>query len=531
MNGGHITLNDVLLSFTSLIQSQQDEEHDPTPTEYFAAVLTTMAHSIEQASQSQGTTGEDNMDDYVINCMKILEAVIPNSSLAIVRNQFRSLSSTMMQLIQASQDNQPLLKNAIKLLGTLLNVQEYSDSFWANVQPLQCINTILAFIEHNDLKLRKLAQEQLISLLKQHSLQKAKAVRNYLADYCIGVIQACTRSSYKRSLYIILFLESASCYLPTASNENDENDKLLVLFGEMLNLQSCKQPVLTAAVIRSIDAFFQSPNYPMSCTSTVNLLTLLVSTRLQTDDMESHSYRYLALASGFIRLNGMDGLSSIRMLKKVLKAILTGFAAQFVQIHDAAATALKRMIGEGIPYHLREQMIQQAMTYAEEEIYGDGGGHNGKETVAPFVNQLIQTLETLLVNKYKSAWVHIVNVTKKLFETIRQNNGATVLLLSNLVSQLAQIYESAETGAMQLDASIHLVIGETLGIAIRSFGFASFTNVVPFRNRSSQTPAFVVIDKDREWLLSLFHNNLKRRGCALQPSRHWSPLTGVNPYC
>ena len=103
-------------------------------------------------------------------------------------------------------------------LGTLLCAQDMSDGYWGNVQPLQCLNTILVMLEDSNAKLRKVAEDQILRLLQQHRLHKAKAVRAYVADFCFGILKSCTRSNYKRSLYIVLFLEKALALLATGEN-------------------------------------------------------------------------------------------------------------------------------------------------------------------------------------------------------------------------------------------------------------------------------------------------------------------------
>ena len=58
-----------------------------------------------------------------------------------------------------------------------------------------------------------------------------------------------------------------------------------------------------------------------------------------------------------------------------------------------------------------------------------------------------------------------------------------------------------------------MALGDTLGTAIRSCGVANFLTVVPFREASS--PAYIGVDRAREWLLSLLHANLKLMRCRL----------------
>ena len=236
-------LASVLDAYGSVIRSQQEEgkEHEPTPTEFFVATLKTLGNAGEQSS------------DFLVSTLRIIEAVIPQAAQPIVRAQFTQLSANLLEIIVQSADNAQLLRVSLVAFGSLLCAQDKSEGFWANVQPLQCMNTILLMLEDSNTKLRKVAEDQVIRILLQHQQSKAKALRTYVANFCSGVLKSCTRANYKRSLYIVLFLESALALIA------DDGDRPKKYFDQLLGLVDCGQPVLTAAVLRSLDAYFQSP--------------------------------------------------------------------------------------------------------------------------------------------------------------------------------------------------------------------------------------------------------------------------------
>ena len=254
-----MSLPATLSAYGDIIKGQQDAggEHEPTPTEYFAVISATLGQATEQSPE------------FLTDSIKILDAVSLQASTAVVRGQFRSLCASYQQIITLSTDNAQLLKTTLSALGTLLYVQEVSDTFWGNVQALQCLNTLLAFLEDANMKLRKVAYDQLIRLMTLHKEKKSKAFRTYVADFCIGIMSNCNRADYKRSLYIVLFLERAAAYLPEEANYS------VRLFETAISLQSSNQPVLTAAVLRAADALFQSPQYSLAPSETASCLRIL----------------------------------------------------------------------------------------------------------------------------------------------------------------------------------------------------------------------------------------------------------------
>ena len=98
----------------------------------------------------------------------------------------------------------------------------------------------------------------------------------------------------------IIFL---AAYLP------EDKEYSVRLFETSLSLQSSNQPVLTAAVLRAADALFQSPQYSLAPTETAACLRILASTKLVTKDMESHTYRHLAMGSAMVKLHHQGAFS------------------------------------------------------------------------------------------------------------------------------------------------------------------------------------------------------------------------------
>lgn len=464
-------LAEVMEAITEVIRQQQKAgtEHEPTSTEYFAAISATLGAGTYTAA-------------HLVEMLKILDAVTPLSAPAVVRSQFRTLSVCLLKIAKAATDDTRLLRITLAVLGSLLRGQETSEGFWGAINSLQCINALLAFIDDPRLKLRKTAQDQVAQLLIHHKQHGSKSARSYVTDFCMEIMRACTRSEYKRSLHILLFLENSMALLP--------DESLAALLETALRLQACEQPVMTAAIYRTTDAFFQSSYLTISTQDLQACLNMVVEGRPLTADMEAHAYRCTAIASGLTCLHKKSPNLSAAMLHPCVMVLVEGCEADFTQIHCAAATALKRIIGACIS----DAMIEEA-----------------RISVSSPLKLLLSSLGSLLQLRYQHSWVQVMDSIRAMFDRLRGDVGAD--LLRELIEKVAAAFEAIELGAVEVAPDVHSALREVIGAALRAVGCAMFLDIIPLH--SNDSPAYAGIDDNREWVLDVLHTNLKLIPCAL----------------
>lgn len=460
-------LSEVVSALEDVIRSQQinGKEHEPTSTEYFAIIL---------SSISSG-----KHDENLVYMLNILGAVIPSSSVTVVRSQFKQLSNCLLKIAKANAEDTNLLQVCLETLGSAMRAQDTSDGFWGAVYALQSINAFLACMDDSRFKIRKTCNDQLIMLLRDFKRAGARAVRSYVGDFCLGVLRSCSRSEYKRSLFIILFLESATVFFP---------ESMICTTCEIaLRLQACEQPVLTAAVCRMIDALYQNSLLSLSGDKCHDSLQILMDMKPATNDMEANTYYCTALASGLTYLHKTDSNLSNSLLPSAILSLVAGCETEFTQIHCAVGSALKRLI-----------------TSCMDGIVASGSSNTT-------LNKVIQAVETLLHLKYQHSWLYVMDAIRSLFDRYRGDEAR--ILLCNIVSKLADLYQAINSTALQVEVGVEVALGDTLGAALRSCGFTNFLSIVPLRDPSS--PVYVGIDPAREWILSILHSNLKMIRCKL----------------
>eukprot|EP01038_Epipyxis_sp_PR26KG_P008350 gene8350-11296_t len=491
-------LRDTLTVFQDIIKSQQlqGQEHEPTPTEYFALITSLLISEPNNENLSE--------------LLQILIVVIPKASSNVVRSQFNHIAQVLMTLAQINHENTDLLLFILQTMGKLIVEQECTDSFWNGMIALKSINVLLAFIDDDRSTIRSITHSELKSLMKKHTTYHCSFIRNYLTDFCIEVFKSCCRSDYKRSLYLVLFLEGLAIGYISSTHINK-------LMENILKLQQSEIPKLTAAICRLIDSLFQYPvnPFPFPFDATVNSYKLLLRSRPSTNDMEANTFYCTALSSGFICIHKLNRLTSYLSVNDVMNSLMILSESDFTQVHCGVGTSLKRIISTCVDKSFLSSFQHHA-----------GSLDNIPET--KFLKQTISYLERLLQLRYQNTWIYILDVIRSLLDVsqyqyscnnINKNasNAHFCKLMTPLIAKLGEIYQAYESGVIPInDVSIHISVGETLGNGLKSFGFAQFYSVIPLTDTNDvKALSMNNIESNTEWAFNVYHKNLKYLPCEL----------------
>lgn len=473
MDGGGQVVKQLIAALDDVIsiaQKDTNRNKKATPTEYFAVLMSSL----------QGKT------DYLCERLEILEAVIPQSNRQIVQTSFRTLSLTVLTILKQNNDNTKLLKGCFGTIGALVNTQDTSDGFWGGSHALHTVNILLMALDEKRSSLRKIASTSLCNILLTHKRASGRALRAYVADFCLEVMRNCSRSEYNRSLCIVRFLESSAGLFADPFQ----------LLSQALLLQACDQPVLTAAVFRMIDSFYQSPDQVLSAEIQNELIKAVLHNAPSTKDMEANAFSLTALASGLVSLHKCSHELSAALLCPVLSRLVQACDSDFTQIHCACGTALKRIVSSCFD----EYVIANAKLFEGE----DGRGS--------ILSDCVAVLEPMLQLRNQNSWLFVLDGIRSMYDQLRTH--ALGKYMDRLTVRLADVYQAAETQALVvLDPAIRNALGDAIGCALGAVGLVHFLKIIPLS--FEDTPAFVGVDKSREWVLTILHTHLKRQRCAL----------------
>jgi ribosomal RNA-processing protein 12 len=417
----------------------------------------------------------------------ILDTVIPQTSITLLRSHYKQLSSTLMKIAKNATQYPKIIRLCLSALGSSMILQDTSDGFWGALHSLQSVNALLAFIDDSRVKLRKTVHDKLIDLIQCHKKKGAKSVRSYIADFCLSVLKVCTRSEYKRSLCVVLFLEHASPFLI--------EDQAVQIMIAALRVQSCNQPVLTASMFRMLDNFFQSSFLSLNAEQTSLCIKNLIDMRPDASDMEGNTYFCTALASGIVYLHKKSPPASYSLLDSSIAVLIDGCNAEFTQIHCAVATALKRIISQCFD----EDITRSALEASTKK-------HQDHSLISA-----ISSISDMCQMRYKHTWLYVMSAIRALFDKFKGNESSQ--LLNSLIMKLSDIYQAIDKGVIQVEPGVFVILEDTIGASLQSCGVVNFLTLMPLR--APQTPKHFGIDESRQWLLKIMHANLKHMPCNL----------------
>lgn len=229
----------------------------PTPTEHFALILSILSAPSASTSLSSLST------IFLPELLKILVAVLPKTSVSVAVQHIKlankvfigllhSHSFTSKQTLNISEEkSDAIVFSSLSALAALMNLvaSKINEKDTSATEWLKAINCFLSFIDDPRAKIRKFSHQHIISLVTSTKGIGA-ASRSYIGDFCVEVLKGCTRSSYNRSMSVIVLFDSGClARVPPA--------QMAAAVEASLQLQKCGVNRLTAAVYRMMDSFFQ----------------------------------------------------------------------------------------------------------------------------------------------------------------------------------------------------------------------------------------------------------------------------------
>jgi len=447
----------VLSALRELIISQQGgsaQKHEPTANEYYACILSSL------------TSSQSVQLDHIAELMVIMKGVLPAVSKELVRASFRQCSPLLLGVVQAYNADTTTLRHCVAVLGTLLSLQESGDGFWASLPALQCMNAFIVLLDDDRTSVRKAVGVELTRLLAAHKTVGATGMRMYLADFGVQVLQTCTRSDYKRAMHLAQFLTTCMGSFPEAA--------AAALLSGLLGLRECRQPSLTAAAFKCVDATMQNAGLRLTAPQVTTFLAELLAAGTDTLDMESNVYFFSGVTSCVLRLvDAGQAVSEDDLIGKV-NLLMAGFRQEFVQIHTIVGASLKRLL-----------------TYPK----------------VPLTGRVLDRLLGVMQAQYQPAWFYAIDMLRSLLARC----AGQPALAGSIVEKLAEVYQSCEDRVTVVPPNIEVALRDALSAGVNALRLGAFLQVVPLNNGSS---ASVGILEKREWILHLLHTALKLFPCT-----------------
>lgn len=481
-------LKEVIAESRSSAELPDQRATEPTPTEFFALICSLLTSNAGEwrlylLTLAHRLTGSA-LD--VVAMVDILAAVVPHSATDVVRSQFRALSMVILELLRRNGDDVRIAHSCISALGQLMLQQDLN--IWETVYALQSVNALLSYIDHSSPKLRKLVAALISSLVTSHSNKGARQLRSYLGEFFRGVLKACSKADYKRSLFSLKVLESSLAHLLPAD--------AIAVCELAAKIQSCDQVTLTAQAFRTLDCFFQSAAFLLSWEQTLRLVKQVLQLPPKTLDMEANTFYLTSLTSAFLQLHRLKEDRAMSLLSKVSGALASGCDSEFTQVHCAVGVSLKRVV----QHCISASALTEALRLKSRDLKAS--------PVGSAVTAFLTIFENLISLKYQQTWTYTLDVVRAVFD---RAGGDNFVLLTGLIDKLSSTYDAIFSQTIDVAAANQVAVFDTLGHALRCLGLARFLQLVGWYE-ARRDPPFIA---SRDWVLNLLLSNLRLMPCKL----------------
>ena len=211
---------------------------DPTPTEYYAALMTALDSS-DQAHQYE--------------LLSLLAMLLPEVPTAVLRSTLPAFSKALTRICQqlaaeATAEPAPL-RAALTCLGLALAEQPTTGAVWDKPDALKLFHATLSFITDARAKVRRAAQQAVVTVLSAHAKAGYGGLSMHVAAFVAKVLLACTARDCVLTMRLLVLLRDVLPLLPVPALEK--------LREPLLNLLSLGQPLLTVQTLSTIAAMME----------------------------------------------------------------------------------------------------------------------------------------------------------------------------------------------------------------------------------------------------------------------------------
>jgi len=443
-NAGHKDMLAVLAAVTEVIKSEGGKE---TETEYFAALMTTLEVSTDDASLSA--------------VVRLLSLVIKKVPHPVLISRFSQINSLLLATLSNHSEsaNVSLLRGILGCISVLLRVQTASN--WELPETSHSFASLLSYTCHPKPKIRKAAQHAVVSVVRgsDPSLVPHPSA-SQAATYCINTITS-SGPQENSVLYMLTMLKEIMPVLPRTATKNacETILKLLTLGSNIL---------VSTGFSALYGMFFGRPStscLPVDMNG--QLITALYDYKPGNNDTGPLVAWLATMQEGIINL----GLNSTDMveshLAKFCQAVLQCWLSDRAEIVKAAGLSLKAVMGEI-------------------------GGSVGNQVAG----RIMDTLRDGVKYQYSGAWQTIFGVLATVVEVVGSNYPDT---LNQLLIDLSQLRGSNN---FSYEGEVDVIVGKAVGV----IGPKAVLKAIPLNITGDETD----YEFKSSWLLPIFRDNIKQ---------------------
>lgn len=464
----------------------KDQQHDLTPTAYFAALLALLTQSV---SPSNGVINKE-LATSVVYLIDVVTLFVPAP---LLRSKFSQILTSIAPLLTNQEIEASLIRSSIGCIESLLLAQDAAA--WAlsqtQVGPRRAVAGLLILAADHRPKVRKRAQDAITLVLK--TPPPSPSLDHPAADMCAetamrSLSNSVTASVTKKrkpkaetheeqhqpgvlhALQVVKTIAAASGGWPSKTIES--------LCELLMNISRSNNEYLTIAVFEIFELVFEGMADPFSSSKLPRLMKAIIELRPSQNDSQLLPPWIAVLSRGYdvsAQIAPEDTLQKLPELFEMLSGFL---ASSSYNIRVSASECLISFLVNCIP----KKVISQP-SISDEEVL-----------------EKVAHLTTALLNlKYQAAWVEIFTVISAFFDVLK---GRSINISNDIIRLVGELRSSdAFNGKKEADI--------VLGKAVEAVGPAAILSVLPLNLASSSDG-----QPGRAWLLPVLRDHVANTDLA-----------------
>ncbi|KXT01496.1 hypothetical protein AC578_4534 [Pseudocercospora eumusae] len=459
-------------------ETLQAQNTDPTPTAYFAALLSLLGQYI---SNEKGIVNKE----FATSVVYLLDLVASHVPAPLLRSKFPQILNSLAPALTHRDAEAPLLRASAGCLESLLIAQDAQA--WALPQsptsPRGAVGGLLALAVDHRPKVRKRAQDALSNVLKQPP--PSPSLDHPASDMCAETAlrhlqSAAEEASGKKkkqrhrdeSQHDPNLMHALQLVKTVASAQNGwPSRKIDSLCELLLNISKGSNEFLTMAAFDIFEIIFAGLADEVSSSKLPRLLEIITELQPSHNDTQLLPPWIAVLSRGYDVSSQIEPEETFQKLPDLFDKVSAFLASSSHNIRVSSSECLISLLHTCIP----------------DSVLLDGSIMDDR-----ILEKIGKSLRELLNVKYQTAWMEVFNVLSAAFDALKWRSSP---LLDSVIKNVGELRSNDSfAGKKEADA--------VLGAAIKAAGPKNILAVLPL-NLDGKS-----LGPGRAWLLPIMRDSI-----------------------
>ncbi|OLN87174.1 Ribosomal RNA-processing protein 12 [Colletotrichum chlorophyti] len=430
----------------------KEQNTQPTPTGYFAALLALLTQAVESGNASSETT---------TSVVYLLDIVTPFAPQPLLRAKFTQILTSLAPVLLLENAEALLLRSSIGCLESLLVAQD--SAAWelgvTQIGPRRAVAGLLNLALDHRPKIRKRAQEALRTVLKNPP--PSPSLDHPAADMCAHTAlanlqelaglaaQARKQKSGAESEHDPALIHSLQLIKTVASSSGGWPSKKIENLCELLlGISRSGNEYMTMATFEIFEMIFEGMADEVASAKLPRLMEIISELRPAANDTQLIPPWLAILSRGYDVSAQVEPEDVFQNLPEIFSMVAQYLESPAHNIRISASECLVSFMANCIP----KQVIIEPSIYDEKTL-----------------DKIAKIAESLLSVKYQQAWMESFNVFGAMFDSLRWRAHPMMINITKAVGDLRG--SDSFQGKKEAD--------EVIGKAVRAMGPEAVLSILP----------------------------------------------------